>query len=203
MSLNISFFSAIVLSLFASISFLTASSLPSFSKFLIIVLCILSYIAGTKEANVILYSFRFSTICLIPSQNDLCAPIYSEYNIPTVHSKTWCNGKNDNILSLESISNTEAKSITFDTIFLWESATTFDFDVVPEVNNIILISSGFIFASIKLLSPASTNSFPFSINSFCEYIPSLCISESIEIKCFNLFFSLYLIFSTISSYFLE
>ena len=94
--------------------------------------------------------------------------MYNESNIPTVHSYTWCNGKNDNILSFESISNTDAKSIKFDTKFLCESATTFDFDVVPDVNNIIFISSGFILLSINSLFPASTNSFPFSINSLSE-----------------------------------
>jgi len=154
--------------LFSFISFFTTSSLPCFSKFFIIFLYIFSYIAGTKAAKVVLYSFKFSNICLIPWQNALSAPMYNEYNIPTVHSKTWCSGKNDNILSFEFTSNIEAKSITLDTIFLCDKATTFDFDVVPEVNNIILISSGFIFASIKLLSPFSTNSFPCSINSFCE-----------------------------------
>ena len=44
--------------------------------------------AGTKDANVISYSFKFYNIYLIPSQNEVWHPLYSENKNPTVHSNT-------------------------------------------------------------------------------------------------------------------
>ena len=117
---------------------------------------------------VILYSFIFSAICLIPSQNAILHPFDIGYKNPTVDSNVWCKGKNDNITSFSCNLITDVISIKLLTIFLCDNFTAFDIDVVPDVNNIICISSGFILASKNSLLPFSNNSFPSFISFSIE-----------------------------------
>ena len=93
--------------------------------------------------------------------------------------------------------------IKFSHKFLWHNATAFDFAVVPDVNNISVISSGFISASINAISPSSINFLPFCINSLNEYTPSLFSFASIDIKCFNFVVPSFANFFNIGSYFSE
>ena len=102
----------------------------------------------------------FSAMCLIPSQNVILHPFDIGYKNPTVDSNVWCNGKNDNITSFLYNFITAAISIKLLTMFLCDNFTAFDIAVVPDVNSIICISSGFIFASINSLFPFSTSCFP-------------------------------------------
>ena len=199
-SLKIAFLFSIESFLCFSSSINISSKFPFFSICFLTILNNLSYIAGTDAITDALYSFRFSGICLIPSLNTICAPIYSGYKNPTVHSNTWCNGKNDKNISLEFTSNVDAISIKFEHIFLCDNATAFDCDVVPDVNNIILIFLLSISAFVNLVSPFSTSFLPFSINSFCEIISSSVFSKSIEIIYFKF---LFLTFFSVSIYFPE
>ena len=109
-----------------------------------------------------------SAICFTPSQNAIEPPIDTGYKNPTVHSNTWCNGKNDKNLSSSVKSNLWIISITFVTKFLCDNITAFDIAVVPDVNNIIPILSASILASKYCLFPSSNNFLPFSCNAFCE-----------------------------------
>ena len=158
---------------------------------------------GTEIIAETWYSFIFSAICLIPSQNAIAEPFEIGYKNPTVHSKTWCIGKIERSVSFSFTSTTDAMSIKFEQIFLWERATTLELDVVPDVNNIMLIFSLSILASINSLFPFFINFSPVFINSFKEYIPSVFSKLSNDIKCFNLLFGLYFILVNVSSYFLE
>ena len=103
---------------------------------------------GTDIITLILNSLILSAICLIPSQYAIFAPLYTGYKNPTVHSKTWCNGKNERKVSSFVTSNVLAISKIFVHKFLCDNITAFDIAVVPEVNNIIDISSLSIFASL-------------------------------------------------------
>ena len=76
----------------------TSCFLPCFSMFFINLLYIVSIIAGTDIIAVISNSAKFCKICFTPSQYAIFAPLYNGYKNPTVHSKVWCNGKNDNNL---------------------------------------------------------------------------------------------------------
>ena len=62
-------------------------------------------------------------------------------------------------------------------MFLCDSATILELEVVPDVNSIILISSAFISAFVNFLSPLFISSFPFSISScFFFYLSPLKLS---------------------------
>ena len=45
-------------------------------------------------------------------------------------------------------------------MFFWQSITALDLAVVPDVNSKIVISSGSMVASVKVLSPAASFSSP-------------------------------------------
>jgi len=158
---------------------------------------------GTEIIAETWYSFIFSAICLIPSQNAIAEPFEIGYKNPTVHSNVWWSGKNDKNTSFSSTFIVAAISIKLLTIFLCDNITAFDIAVVPDVNNIIPIFSLSILASKNSLFPSLISWFPFSTSSVSEYMSPSFSVKSIEIKyficvlfsCFNLFI--------ISSYLLE
>ena len=123
---------------------------------------------GTHAITVTWYSRKLSTTWRSPSQNTVLAPLYKEKRKPTVHSNTWWIGKMERSVSLELTSKTLPISIKFAQIFLWDSATTLELEVVPEVKSIMLIFSASILASKNSRLPASINTFPASMSSLSE-----------------------------------
>ena len=174
-------------------------SFPCFFTSNNILLCIASNISGTQTNTDTLYSFIFSCICLSPSQNTLRTPLFN-INIIPVEPNVWWNG---NITKLTSVLyNFSAAFIecTFDAIFFWDNITALESDVVPDVNNIILVFSGSIFNSKNSLFPLSSSSFPIFFILGILFI-SFDSTSFIQINSFAFVVDLCFISSIISIYF--
>ena len=120
---------------------------------------------------------------LNPSQMAIEPPREIGYKNPIVDSQQWCNGNTENILSVGYNLTYAVTALIFSAKFLLFSITPFEFDVVPDVKNNILNSSGSISISSKLLLPDSIRFFPKSIKC-CNptSLPSNFLSDFISIK---------------------
>ena len=116
------------------------SSLPDFFIPLYIFLYTSSNTAGTKNNNVGEYSFILSLNFFILSTNAIVPPENSNTNTPRI-PKVWWNGSSASVISLLVIGITACIAFKLLIIFLFESSTIFDCDVVPDVKSNTLVSS--------------------------------------------------------------
>ena len=112
----------------------------------------------------------------------------------------WCIGKNESIVSVDSISKWFGKLHTFAHIFCCDSITALGSFVVPDVNNIIDILSLSISISSYCLFPSSLSFWPFCTKSenFCT---CSIFTSSMQIKNFTLLSDFCLILIIVSIYF--
>ena len=128
------------------------SSLPDFFIPLYIFLYTSSNTAGTKNNNVGEYSFILSLNFFILSTNAIVPPENSNTNAPRI-PKVWWNGSSASVISLLVIGITASIAFKLLVIFLFDNSTIFDCDVVPDVNNkILLLSSSILISSIASIT---------------------------------------------------
>ena len=101
-----------------------------------------------------------------PSQIAIDAPTPNGYKNPIDDSYAWWSGNTENNLSVSFKSTYALQEFMFSAKFLLHNITPFDWDVVPEVKNKILNSSGSISIFLNESSPASTSFFPSSKTVF-------------------------------------
>ena len=144
----------------------------------IIVLYIASTNTGTPTNNVTLYSFKFCFMYLNPSGNTVFTP-HASITIIHVDPNIWWNGKNAILVSLGLMSSTFCIAYIFDTMFFCDNITAFDFDVVPDVNNNMLI----LLLSILTLSYSFSFCIYFEFLFFLYSFPLFIISGILKNPC--------------------
>ena len=169
---------------------------PCFSISCIIFLCIASNINGTHTKTDTLYSFKFCAICLKPSQNTFFAPQLKK-NVKPVEPNVWWNGKNAILTSVSYIFSADVNAYMFDAIFLCDNITALAKDVVPDVNNTILIALLSISAFKYSLFPFKISCFPSNNNSFIflNLFSSTLSMQIYSLSCVLLFFIMFKIIS--------